>query len=168
LEANIEEQKKEAKMREKILADHLKERTNDINHLETNFGEEEKGIKEEIITLKIHLEEVNRMEEVMKSQIMKKEEEVEKIEEEFVTLRSKIIKVNKNVQETETSTSVIENEENHSRFLEKKNGENRKSYAEVLKVRNHGQPKSKKTIEDTSSRRPFMFKPQRSFNHDHD
>ena len=49
-----------------------------------------------------------------------------------------------------------------------KNEENRKSYAEVLKGRNHGQPKSKKTIEDTSSRIPSMFKPQKSFNHDHD
>jgi hypothetical protein len=83
-------------------------------------------------------------------------------------LRSKIVNLNKNVEETETSTSVIENEEKHSRLLEKKNEENRKSYAEVLKGRKHGQPKSKKTIEDTSSRRPSMFKPQRSFNHDHD
>jgi hypothetical protein len=53
-------------------------------------------------------------------------------------------------------------------LLEKKNEENRKSYAKVLKGRNHGQPESKKTIEDTSSRRPSMFKTQRSFNHDHD
>jgi hypothetical protein len=52
-------------------------------------------------------------------------------------------------------------------LLEKKNEEKRKSYAEVLKGRNHGQPKSNKTIKDTSSRRPSMFKPQRSFNHDH-
>jgi hypothetical protein len=59
-------------------------------------------------------------------------------------------------------------EEKHSRLLENKNEENRKSYAEVLKGRNHGQPESKKTIEETSSRRPSMFKPQRSFNHDHD
>jgi hypothetical protein len=44
----------------------------------------------------------------------------------------------------------------------------RKSYEEVLKGRNHGQPKSKKTIEDTSSRIPSMFKPQKRFNHDHD
>jgi septal ring factor EnvC (AmiA/AmiB activator) len=99
---------------------------------------------------------------------MKKEEEVEKLEEEVVTLRSKIFKLNKNIEETETSTSIIENEEKHSRLLEKKNEENRKSYAEVLKGRNHGQPESKKTIEDTYSRRPSMFKPQRSFNHDHD
>jgi hypothetical protein len=104
----------------------------------------------------------------MKSQIMKKEEEVENLEEEVVILRSKIIKLNKNVEETKTSTSVIENEEKHSRLLEKKNEENRKSYAEVLKGRNHGQPESKKTIKDTSSRRPSMMKPQRSFNHDHD
>ena len=51
-------------------------------------------------------------------------------------------------------------------MLEKKNEENRKSYAEVLKGRNHGQPEYKKTIEDTYSRRPFMFKPKISFNHD--
>jgi chromosome segregation ATPase len=120
-------------MREKILKDHLKERTNDINQLEAEFGQEEKGLEEKIITLKIHLEEVKRTKEVMKSQIMKKEEEVEKLEEEVVTLRSKIIKLNKNVEETKTSTSVIENEEKHSRLLEKKNEENRKSYAEVLK-----------------------------------
>ena len=33
--------------------------------------------------------------------------------------------------------------------------------------RNHGQLESKKTIEDTSSIIPSMFKPQRSFNYDH-
>jgi DNA/RNA endonuclease YhcR with UshA esterase domain len=104
----------------------------------------------------------------MKSRIMKKEEEVEKIEEEFVTLRSKIFKLTKNVEETKTSTSVIENEEKHSRLLEKENEENIKIYAKVIKRRNHGQPKYKKTIEDTSSRIPSMFKPQRIFNRDHD
>jgi DNA/RNA endonuclease YhcR with UshA esterase domain len=76
----------------------------------------------------------------MKSQIMKKEEEVEKLEEEFVTLRSKIVKLKNNVEEIETSTSIIENEEKHSRLLEKKNEENRKSYTKLLKGRNHGQP----------------------------
>jgi C4-type Zn-finger protein len=64
---------------------------------------------------------VKRIEEVMTSQIMKKEEEVEKIEEEVVTLRSKIIKINKNIQEKKTSTLVIENEEKHSSLLENKN-----------------------------------------------
>jgi hypothetical protein len=43
---------------------------------------------------------VKRTEEVMKSQIMKKEEEVGKLEEEFVTLRSKTTKINKNVEKT--------------------------------------------------------------------
>jgi hypothetical protein len=39
------------------------------------------------------------------------------------------------------STSSIENvEEKHSRLPEKKNEEKSKSYAEVLKGRNHGQP----------------------------
>jgi hypothetical protein len=36
----------------------------------------------------------------MKSQIMKKEEEVENLEDEVVTLRVKVIKLNKNVEET--------------------------------------------------------------------
>jgi hypothetical protein len=83
-------------------------------------------------------------------------------------LRSKIVKLNKNVEETKKSTSFIKNEEKHSSLLEKKNEENRKSYEEVLKGRNHGQLESKKTIKDTSSRRLSMFKPKRSFIHDHD
>jgi hypothetical protein len=33
-------------------------------------------------------------------------------------VRSKIVKLNKNVEEIETSTSVIDNEEKHSRLLE--------------------------------------------------
>ena len=97
METKIAAQKEEEKMREKILTDHLKERTNDLNQLEAEFDQEEKGLEEEIITLKIHLEEAKRTEEFMKSQIMKKEEEVEKLEEEVVTLRSKIVKLNKNV-----------------------------------------------------------------------
>jgi hypothetical protein len=73
LEANIATQKEEAEMREKILTYYLKEITNDLNHLEVEFGQEEKRLEEEIITLKIHLEEAKRTKEVMKSQIMKKE-----------------------------------------------------------------------------------------------
>jgi hypothetical protein len=80
------------------MMDHLKERTNDLNQLEEEFGQEERRLEEEIITLKIQLEEAKRTEEVMKSQIMKKEEEVENIEEEVVTLRVKIIKIS--VEET--------------------------------------------------------------------
>ena len=45
-------------MREKILTDHIKERTNDLNQLEAEFGKEETEVK--------------RTKEVMKSQIMKK------------------------------------------------------------------------------------------------
>jgi hypothetical protein len=50
LEDNIEEKKEEVEMREKILTDHLKEITNDLNQLEAEFGQEEKGLEEEIIT----------------------------------------------------------------------------------------------------------------------
>jgi hypothetical protein len=135
LEANIEAQKEDAERRENILMDHLKERTNDLNQLEEEFGQEERRMEEEIIALKIQLEEEKRTEEVMKSQIMKKEEEVENLEEEVVTLRVKINKLNKKVEETETSISVVENEEKHSTLLEKKN-EKRKDvrYRKVWKI----------------------------------
>jgi hypothetical protein len=86
--------------------DQLKERNNDLNQLEEEFGQQERRLEEEIITLKIQLEEAKRIEEVMKSQIMKKEVEVENIEE-VVTLRVKIVKLNKNVEEIETSTSIV-------------------------------------------------------------
>jgi prefoldin subunit 5 len=75
---------------------------------------------------------------IMKIHIMKKEEAIENIEEEVVTLRSKIDNLNKNVEEIETSTSTVENEEKHSKLLEKNNEEKSKSYVEVLKGRNHG------------------------------
>jgi hypothetical protein len=45
LETNIVAQKEEAEMKEKILTDHLKERTNDLNQLEAEFGQEEKGLE---------------------------------------------------------------------------------------------------------------------------
>jgi hypothetical protein len=72
LEAIIAAQKEEEEKREKILMDHLKERTNYLNQLEEEFGQEERILEEEIITLKIQLEEAKRTEEVMKSQMMKK------------------------------------------------------------------------------------------------
>jgi hypothetical protein len=72
LEANIVAQKEEAEMRETILTDHLKEITNDLNHLDSEFGQEDKVLEEKIITLKIQLEEAKRPEEVMKSQILRK------------------------------------------------------------------------------------------------
>jgi hypothetical protein len=46
LEANIEAQKEEVEKREKILMDHLKERTNDLNQLEEEFGQEERRLEE--------------------------------------------------------------------------------------------------------------------------
>jgi hypothetical protein len=60
LEDNIAAQKEEAEKRENILMDHLKERTNDLNQLEEEFGQEERRLEEEIITLKIQLEEAKR------------------------------------------------------------------------------------------------------------
>jgi hypothetical protein len=46
LEANIVAQKEQEEMREKILIDYLKERTKDLNHLELEFGQEEKVLEE--------------------------------------------------------------------------------------------------------------------------
>ena len=46
LEANMATQKEEVEKREKILTYHLKERTNDLNQLEEEFGQEERRLKE--------------------------------------------------------------------------------------------------------------------------
>jgi hypothetical protein len=46
LEANIATEKEEEEMRENILTDHLKERTNNLNQLEEEFCQEEKGLEE--------------------------------------------------------------------------------------------------------------------------
>ena len=92
--------------------------------------------------------------------MMKKEEQADNIEEQVVTLRVKIINLNKNIIETKTSTSSVDNvEENPSMSLEKKNEENSKSYVEILKERNHGQQESKKNEynRDTSSTIPTTF-----------
>jgi hypothetical protein len=60
----------------------------------------------------------------MKIQMMKKEEGVEKIAKELVTLRVKIIKLDKNVKERETRTSSTNKvEEKHSKLPERKNKE---------------------------------------------
>jgi hypothetical protein len=102
------------------------------NH-EAQFSQHERELEDEIIALKIQLEEAKRIEEVMKIQMMKREEEFEKLKEEVVTLRIKIVKLSQNIEERETSISSIENvEEKPSRLLEKKNEEKSKSYAEVL------------------------------------
>ena len=58
----------------------------------------------------------------MNSQIMKKEEDIEKLEEEVVTLRVKVIKLNKNIEETKASTSSTE-------VPKRKNEEKPKIYA---------------------------------------
>jgi hypothetical protein len=67
LEAKIAAQKEETEKREKILTYHLKERTEDLNQLEAEFSQQERKLEEEIITLKIQLEEAKKTEEVMKS-----------------------------------------------------------------------------------------------------
>jgi hypothetical protein len=48
--------------RETILTDHLKERSKDLNHIEEEFSQKEKILEEEIISLKIQIEEGKRTE----------------------------------------------------------------------------------------------------------
>jgi chromosome segregation ATPase len=178
LEAKITEQKEEAEKREKILTDHLKERTNDLNQLEAEFSQQERKLEDEIITLKIQLEEAKRKKEVMRNQMMKKEEEVEKLEEEVVMLRVEVVKLNKNIEEASTSSVKIVEEKCH-RSSEGKSEENPKSYAEVIKGSIKKEeykplkkniPKGQKTqeeeyIRDGYQRRPSAFRQPRSFTH---
>jgi hypothetical protein len=49
----------------------------------------------------------NRIEEVVKSQMKKKEEDCENLEEKFVMLRVKVFKLNKNIEEESTSSIKI-------------------------------------------------------------
>jgi hypothetical protein len=57
LEIKITSWKEEAEKREKILIDHLKEIIDDLNQLEAKFGQEERRLEKEIISLNIQLEE---------------------------------------------------------------------------------------------------------------
>jgi uncharacterized protein involved in exopolysaccharide biosynthesis len=107
LEAEIVTKRKEEDKREDILTSHLKERYEDLNKLEAKFSQQEKRLKEEIVSLKTQLEEVKRKEEVTEIQMMKKEEYCENIEEEVVTLRIKVVKLNKNVEGKGNNTSLV-------------------------------------------------------------
>jgi hypothetical protein len=57
----------------------------------------------------------------MKIKMIKKEEDCENLEEEVVTLRVKVVKLSKNVEERESSTQPVEKvEEKCYRLLERK------------------------------------------------
>jgi hypothetical protein len=71
----------EEEKREEILTSHLKEIYEGLRKHEVEFNQQEKGLEEEIISLKTQFEETKRMKELMKIQMMKKEEENEKLEE---------------------------------------------------------------------------------------
>jgi hypothetical protein len=134
LEAEIVSERKEAKKREEILLSHLKERFEDLKNLEEEFSQQERRLEEEIITSKTQLEEVNRIKEVMKIQVMRKEEYCEKLEEEVVTLRVKVVKLSKNIEERGSSTPLVRKVEDKCyRLLERKNEEKVKSYAEIIR-----------------------------------
>jgi hypothetical protein len=85
--------------------------------------------------LKTQLEGAKRTKEVMKIQRTKKEEYCENLEEEVVTLRGKVVKLNKNLEERGNSTSSIKKyEEKCYRLLKRKNEEKDKSYVEIIKI----------------------------------
>jgi hypothetical protein len=130
--------------------------------------------------LKTQLEEAKRKEEVMNIQMMKKEEECEKLEEEVVTLRVKVVKLNKNTKEREKISSLAnKDDEKCYKLLERKNEEKIKSYAEVIKgptKKEECDPSKKNILEmkktqeedcrrDKYQRRPSTFKYRRSFTH---
>jgi hypothetical protein len=116
------------------LTSHIKEIYEGLNKLEAEFRQHERRLEEEIVSLKT-LKEAKRKEKVMKIQMMKKEEECGKLEEEVVTLRVKVVKLSKNIEERESSTSSVKKtEEKCYRLLERKNEEKTKSYAEVIKA----------------------------------
>jgi hypothetical protein len=77
--------------------------------------------------LKIQLEEAKRMEEVMKNQMINKEEEVEKLEEEVFMLRVEVVKISKNIEESSTSPTKKVEEKFH-RLPKRKNEEKVNSY----------------------------------------
>lgn len=64
----------EVERREGILMSHLKEIYENLSKLETNFSQQERKLEEEIISLKIQLEESRRTKEVRKNRVWKKEE----------------------------------------------------------------------------------------------
>jgi hypothetical protein len=98
------------------------------------FSQQERRLEEEIISLKTQLEEAKRMEEVMKIQMMRKEQYCEKLKEEFVTLRVEVFKLIKNIQERGISTLPVKKSEDKCyRLLERKNEEKAKIYAEVIR-----------------------------------
>jgi len=55
----LETERKEAEKRESILTDHLKERIEELNQLEAEFGQEERRRENEIISLKKQSEQNN-------------------------------------------------------------------------------------------------------------
>ena len=104
----------------------------------------------------------------MKIHMMKKEEDCEKLEEEVVTLRVKVVKIKKNIEEKGSSTPPVKKfEEKCYRLLERKNEEKVKNYANILKGRNHGQQESKSNEYKryVSQIIPFIPKHQISFDH---
>jgi hypothetical protein len=86
------------------LTSHLKERY-DLKNIEEKFSQQERRIEEEIVSLNTQVEEEKRKEKVMKIKMMKKEEYCENFEGEVVTIIFKVVKLNKNNEERESSIS---------------------------------------------------------------
>jgi hypothetical protein len=138
-----------------------------------NLNSEE--VKQIITKLKVQVEEDRRIEETLRSQLAEKEKMIERLEAEAVTLRKYLQKKNMHQDSTKTLDKIINNQnpyydrsglgynqmqtEKGSSSMTKETEQ--KSYAEVLKGRNHGQQES----ERNEYKRPSTFKQQGSFNH---
>jgi hypothetical protein len=112
-----------------------------------------KAFKEENIHLRTLLEEGKRKEEVIQIHIIKKLKECEKLKKEIVTLRIQVNKLNKNLKSSQVLENILNSqrpysdksilgyknvhlEEGSSSMMKETKG---RSYAEVIKGRNHGQ-----------------------------
>jgi hypothetical protein len=160
----LEELRKERK-KNKLLKKELNE-TQNLNSEEVN----------QIITkLKVQVEEDRRIEEILRSQLAEKEKMIERLEAEAITLRKYLQKKDMQQDSTKTLDKIINNQRpyydrsglGYNQMQTEKGSSSmmkatkQKSYAEVLKGRNHGQQES----ERNEYKRPSTFKQQGSFNH---
>jgi hypothetical protein len=106
--------------------------------------------------LKVHVEEDKRIEEILRSQLAKKEKMIERLEAEADTLRKDLQKKDIHQDSTKTLDKIINNQrpyydksilgynqmQTEKGSSSMKKATEQKSYVEVLKGMNHGQQES--------------------------
>jgi hypothetical protein len=79
-----------------------------MKKLEAKFNQQEIRLEEEIISLKTQLEEAKRTKEVMKIQMMNKDEDCENIEEEVISLRVEVVKINEDMKSSQLLEDILD------------------------------------------------------------